>query len=271
MGQVRVALVCPDDALRMAAAKAFDEAPPEWDVHLHRRVPEEADVLVAVGCELADAVAFDAAHAADAVAEVKRRLVTGRRRLVTVVGATGGCGATSVALHLAAEASSTTCVVGSSDQLAYRLGLDRAVVAGAPIPVPGGFKVVKATTPEAVPDLVGDPENVIVDAGRGALRWAGAAGGASVLVLGPTLPAAAAAAELLGTFPDRAWALVTNRLGPGGETGSAELQRILGRRICLELPCSRALRDAEGECRLLPGWSLWRRRVKRLAHALELR
>lgn len=270
MAQVRVALVCPDDALRMVAAKAFDDAPPEWDVYLHRSVPERADVLVAVGCELPDSVAFDAADAAGVVDEVKRRLVTSRRRLITVVGASGGCGATSVALHLAAEALNTTCVVASSDQLSHRLGLDPAAVGGAPIPVPGGFKVVTATAPERAPDLLGDFENVIVDAGRAALQWP-VAGGGCVLVLGPTLPSSAAAAELLEGFPDRAWAVVTNRLGPGGETGSAELQRILGCRICLELPCSPALRDAEGECRLLPGWSLWRRRVRRLAHALELR
>lgn len=271
MVQVRVALVCPDDALRMVAAKAFDEAPPEWDVHLHRTVPEEADVVVAVGCELTDSVAFDATHATDVVDDVKRRLVTSRRRLITVVGASGGCGATSVALHLAAEATNTTCLVASSDQLSHRLGLDPAALGDAPIPVPGGFKVVKATAPEGAPDLLRDFENVIVDAGCAALQSAVAAGDGCVLVLAPTLPSAGAAAELLQSFPERAWAVVTNRLGPGGETGSAELQRILGCRICLELPCSRALRDAEGECRLLPSWSLWRRRVRRLAHALELR
>lgn len=268
MAQVRVALVCPDDALRMVAAKAFDEAPPEWDVHLHRTVPEGADVLVAVGCEVADSVTFDAAHPANVVDEVKRRLVTSRRRLIAVVGASGGCGATSVALHLAAEATNTTCVVASSDRLSHRLGLDPAALGDAAIPVPGGFKVVKATAPERAPDLLRDFENVIVDAGRAALQ---SAADACVLVLAPTLPSAGAAAELLRSFPERVWAVVTNRLGPGGETGSAELQRILGRRICLELPCSRALRDAEGECRLLPEWSLWRRRVRRLAHALELR
>lgn len=271
MAQVRVALVCPDDALRMVAAKAFDEAPPEWDVHLHRNVPEGADVVVAVGCELADSVAFDAAHPADVVDEVKRRLATSRRSLITVVAASGGCGATSVALHLAAEATNATCVVASSDQLTHRLGLDPAAVAGGPIPVPGGFKVVKATAPERAPDLLGDFENVIVDAGRAALEWPVASHGGCVLVLAPTLPSARAAAELLQSFPERVWAVVTNRLGPGGETGSAELQRVLGRRICLELPCSRGLRDAEGECRLLPGWSWWRRRVRRLAHALDLR
>jgi hypothetical protein len=66
------------------------------------------------------------------------------------------------------------------------------------------------------------------------------------------------------------WAVVTNKLGPGGETTRAELQELLGGRpIAIELPCCPALRDAEDDARLLASdRHRWRRAVKRLAAAL---
>ena len=273
--QVRVAIVCPDDSLRMLAAQAFDEAPTEWDVSLHRSPPPAAEVMVAAGCDLAGAVPFDPARPGLVVEAIKGRLTAARHRLICVVGASGGCGTTSVALHLAAEAAGKAClVVGDPRAVAYRLGLDGASLSPSPIPVPGGFKVVVPVEPEpvaAVAALAESFDATLVDVGRTGPAGLIQGSDACALVLQPTLPSARAAADLLEAYPDQAWAVVTNRVGPGGETSRAELQRILGRRICVELPCSRGLRDAEGESRLLTSWSLWRHRLGQLATALGLR
>ena len=260
----------------MAAARAFDAAPVEWDVTLHRERPDEADVLVAVGCEVPGAVPFDVGRPALVVERVQEALATSEHRMIAVVGASGGCGASSVAIHLAASCSDTACLVvaGSSDGVADRLGVDPHLVTPSPIPVPGGFKL--ASTDVAEPGSVSSGlsdrfASIVVDGDRSSVLSLLGSSDASVLVLNPTLPSARAAARLLDAFPEHPWAVVTNRLGPGGETGSAELQRILGRRITLQLPCSRALRDAEGEGRLVSAWAPWRRGVERLARALELR
>ena len=231
-------------------------------------------MLVAVGCELGDAVAFDPSHPARVIGEVTRRLAGEQVRTVVVVAASGGCGASSVALHLAAEASGRTCLVGTDGHLIHRLGLEPEATRGGPVPVPGDFRLAQVEDSDlarSVDELTGAFQAVIVDGGLPALASLASQSPDCVLVLSPTVPSARSAAELLGSFPDARWAIVTNRLGPGGETSSAELQRILGRRICLELPCARGLRDAEGECRLASTWSPWRRRVARLANALELR
>ena len=274
MSQLRVALVCPDDRSRMAAARAFDAAPPEWDVKLHRDRPAHADAVVAVGCDLPDAVLFDPAHPGRAIDGVKERLAAPDRRAVAVVGASGGCGATSLAIHLAAS-SAGACLVaaGPAERLAYRLGIAPDAISSAPIPVPGGFKVahwVDGEPTELTKGLGDRYRSILVDGDRSALGSLVEHSDACVLVLSPTVPSARSAAALLNVFPESPWVVVTNRLGPGGETGSAELQRILGRRISLQLPCSRALRDAEGEGRLASPWTPWRRRVERLARALEL-
>lgn len=274
MTDVHVALVCPDDRLRMAAAAAFDRAPAEWDVRLHRTPPDDAAVVVSVGCLVEDAVRFDPASPDLVVDEVARRLATKYSTTVVVVAASGGCGASSVALHLAAEASRRTCLIGRGEHdLAHRLGIEPEAARGGPVPVPGDFRLIEvddSDVAETVDELTGSFQAVILDGARRALASIAPRGPDCVLVLAPTVPSARSAAELLGRFPDLRWAIVTNRLGPGGETSSAQLQRILGRRICLELPCSRGLRDAEGECRLVSVWSPWRHRVARLARALEL-
>jgi Flp pilus assembly CpaE family ATPase len=260
----------------MDAAKAFDQAPSEWVVRLHRTAPEDADVLVSVGCVLEDAIPFDPARPALVVDEVASRVAGKEQSTVVVVAASGGCGASSVALHLAAEASRRTCLVGGTGHLdlAPRLGLEPEAALGAPVSVPGGFRLTEVADERlagAVDELASGFDAVIVDGGRHALASLAPRSPDCVLVLAPTVPSASAAAELLDGFPDARWAVVTNRLGPGGETSTAELQRILSRRISLELPCSRGLRDAEGERRLVSTWSPWRRRVARLARALELR
>lgn len=231
---------------------------------------------MSVGCVLDDAIAFDPSRPNLVVDEVTRRLSAEQDRTVVVVAASRGCGASSVALHLAAEASQATCLVGGGSQhdLAHRLGLEPETTRGDPVSVPGEFRLTAVDDSdlgEAVDRLADSFDAVIVDGGRSALASVAPRSPDCVLVLSPTVPSARSAARLLERFPDARWAIVTNRLGPGGETSTAELQRILGRRICLELPCSRGLRDSEGECRLVSAWSPWRRRVSRLARALELR
>lgn len=258
----------------MLAARAFDDAPPEWDVTLYRSPPDEADVVVAVGCEVAGAIPFDPLRTSLVTTEIEGRLAPRGHRMVAVVGASGGCGSTSVALHLAAEAS-RLCLLASPDPtgLAYRLGLDTGAV-GSVVPVPGGFKAVAAEPDQlvgTVSRLADRFDSVVADAKDPMLSSLLHRCDAAVLVLNPTIPSARRAAELLDAWPDCPWAVVTNRLGPGGETTAGDLQSILGCRICLELPCSRGLRDAEGESRLLSPWLPWRRRVSRLARALELR
>lgn len=275
MTQIRVALVCPDDSLRMAAAQAFDSAPAEWDVSLHRTVPEATDVVVSVGCELPGALAFDLANPSDIVTDVQRRVTASDRRLITVVGASGGCGATTISLHLAAEAARRRSLLATRSPwvLSDRLGVEGHDEVATPVPVPGGFKAVGVvgTDPTSLlAGLIGDFERVVVDGDPAALAGIVAVSDACVMVIAPTLPSAHAASRLLESLPEARWAVVANRVGPGGETTRAELQRILGRRIGLELPCSRALRDAEGERRLTASWSLWWRRLHGLADALGL-
>ncbi len=273
-----VAIVCPDERLRMAVASAFDVAPPEWEVRFHPQAAVDADVVVAAGADVEGAVTFDPNHPDELIRDVQRHLARRRSCTIAVCGSSGGCGATTVALHLAA-AHPGSCLVEatSTGAIALRLGLDPSMLEAAgdevhPVPVAGGFRVVRAGEANLQPlleQLRLRFERVIVDIDPDRVGEIIGSCDAGVLVLAPTLPSAAAAAELLAGHPDAAWAIVSNRPGPGGETTRAELQRVLGRRLTLELPCSRALRDAEGEARLvLTEWSLWLRAIRRLSKAL---
>ena len=118
---------------------------------------------------------------------------------------------------------------------------------------------------------VKDFERVVIDCPD--LGVAGGALGdvdAGVLVVPPTMPGVRRAAAVLERHDAVRWAVVLNRMGPGGETTRAELHRVLGRRTALELPCSPSLRDAEDDARLVTSsWTRYVRRVDRLLHALE--
>lgn len=278
MDRPRIALVCPDASLKMVAARAFDDAPSDWDVTLHDDVPADADLVVTVG-ESAKATGdlwLDPARPHDVVEEVRSLLDASTCRVVAVVGAAGGCGATSIALHLAAATTGSSCLVDlqARPSCARRLGIDPGELAdaAAPVPVPGGSRLLAARAPLAparLDALRRDFERVVLDAPRDFIAEVRDHCDAVVLVMAPTLVAAASAAGLLVELGDTPVAVVTNRLGPGGETTRADLRRILGHRITLELPCSRGLRDAEDDCRLLTSaWSPWLYRIRRLSAAL---
>lgn len=242
---------------------------------MRREVPAGADVVVAVGEGATGDVHMDPADPRRVVDEVHMALAQRTCRVTLVVGASGGCGATSVALHLAAEGSPRTCLVDLHDEpsCARRLGLDPEDVGAAPAPVPGGFRLwwSDADREEGWVDrLRRDYERLILHAPSVSAPRLADHCDAVVLVMMPTVVSARRAVEVLDVLGDSAVAVVTNRVGPGGETTRADLQRILGCRVCLELPCSPGLRDAEDDGRLLTSsLSPWRRCVARLSAALE--
>ena len=296
-----VAVVSSDDALRDAAAAAFDSAPGAWSVTLHESRPEGADVVVVCPDVTPEpdgppCVRFRPEAPGAVLSEVARAAASGSSVVVPVIGAGRGTGVTSVALHLckalAADASTVSCFVDLDVEwgAAQRLGLEATEVrtwaeAGATeeelvlsaLPVAGGFRALLAPREAR-------PAGVSVVA-RAAARWPrvvvdcpdaaafGVAAGlcrGAVLVLPPTRPAASRARTILRQWPGLQWAVVTNKMGAGGETTRAELQAVMGRRVALELPCSPALRDAEDDGRLLGApWSRWWRAIVRLARALE--
>lgn len=291
----RIAIVTRDDEIRLSAAKAFDRAPASWSVRLFEDSPPDADVVV-WGPDLsadgdAGGVTFDPAEPSAVVAEVAARLRRGARTYA-VVGAAGGVGATSVALHLAAAIASPneTCYLEVDPG---RGGLERAGLGGkevrtwdeagddedslrlSALPLEGGFRALFAPRDRnaelgALLSRARDGfERVVVDedprVGH-ALRDCEAA----VLVMTPTIACAHRAHALLESFPTVRWAVVANRTGPGGEASRARLQSVLGRRVALWLPRCPALRDAEDAGGLLSSqWSPWRARIHDLARALE--
>ncbi len=279
MDRLQVAIVCPADEARMTVAKAFDRAPPGWDVRLHREMPTEADVVVSAGVNVHGAIVFDPAEPHRVIADIQRWIERLSRRVFVVTGASGGSGATTLALHLAASGPQPTCLVELSDrpQVAVRLGLvatpEPPAEDVAPVPVPGGFKLISLApgVPVAILEraLAASPR-VVIDVAPDALSGVVRRCDAGVLVMQPTVTSATGAIRVLDEHRDLPWALVSNRVGPGGETSRAELQRAVGRRVTMELPCSRAVRDAESDKRLVTApWSRWRAKVLRLAGALE--
>ena len=277
MERPRIALVCADPSLRLAAAAAFDTAPPEWEVTLHHEPPPGADLVVAVGDACEADVRVDPGRTEDVVAKVRSALEATATDVIAVVGASGGCGATSIALHLAAQGTGRACVMDlqARPSCAVRMGLepeDLSATAG-PVSVAGGFALTFAApgvAAERLSALRREFARVIVDCPPAVLPELVDQCDAVVLVITPTIGSATAAAGLLDALGEVPVAVATNRLGPGGETTRAELQRILGRRVALELPCSRGLRDSEDDsCLLTSPWSPWLRRVTRLSMALE--
>jgi hypothetical protein len=296
MPLLRVAVVSRDQNVRLAAARAFDAAPASWRVELHESAPVEADVVV-LGSDIAtgDGIRFAPARPERVVEEVERAAAAARTRSIVVAGAGGGTGVTSVALHLAAAAgrAAPTCFVDldlaatAADRLGFSgeriqtwgdVDASRESLRRAAIPFSGGFRILLSPGSPSdvdVRDLLrrtrAEFERIVVDVVddarlEAALDFADAA----VLLMAATVPGARRAARLLERFADAPWLVISNRMGPGGETTRAGLQRVLGRRIAVELPCSRALRDSEDEGRLVTAsWSRWKRGVDRVYRVLE--
>lgn len=261
----------------MEAVRAFDGAPPEWRITLHDVPPPDADLVVSADGSEGD-VRFEPGRTQGLLAEVSE-LLRPPPAVIGVVGSSGGCGATSVALHLAASLAGPVCFLDASTDAAasFRLGIhDDLDIEGAardePVPVCGGFRYVAARSEglaEVLARACAGFESVVVDAPSARLKELAPHVTSAVLLMLPTPSSAGRAAELLALHDELEWAVVTNRLGPGGETGAAELRRIIGRRITLHLPCSPGLRDAEDDDGLLTsGWSPWRRGVERLGRAV---
>ncbi len=267
--------------MRMTAARAFDAAPAEWDISFSAEPDEDADVLVAVGVSVPGALSMDPTDP-EAVLDRIRDRCSQTRRVIVVIGASGGCGATSIALHLAAawrhgavavvdlhRGAPAALRLGIADDAGIDEGVDPVV-----LPVAGGFRLVfprgRSEEVARVPEVAFEQaETAIVDAPPEALGRLETRPGRTVLVMTPSVPSAIRAARLLDSHPEQAWVPVTNRVGPGSETTRLDIERILGRRVALELPCSPGLRDAEDEATLLTSsLSPWRMRVQRLADAL---
>jgi hypothetical protein len=292
---MKVAVVCCDPALRLAAARAFDGAPATWDVTLCEAPPEDADVVV-LGPDVAGGnagIVFDPARPETMVEQIEATLGTGDGpRVLVVTSAAGGTGATTIALHLAhaLSAAADACYLELTGGGAARLSMPPGSLtwgdAGstqhelrcAALPVAGGFRVllapVEPNESEAlvILDRAAEAfERLVVDLPAAELLTpALPRAHAGVIVMAPTQPCARRTQALLEGLPDFPWAIVSNRAGPGGETTRAGLERILGRRIALELPCTPALRDCEDDGRLLTSkWSRFSRGVARLAGALE--
>lgn len=295
MRALKVAVVSQDSAVRLQAARAFDSAPPNWTVALHHAPPVDADVVVA-GSDMdveADVV-FDPARPAQVLDDVIRAADRSRAaRVIAVTSPGGGTGVTTIALHLArASAQSAPTCLGDFDLewgARHRLGLPEDALTWADtevsesllhaaLPVPGGFRVLVSPGETGPPDLGALLEaagahfaRIICDVGRAAavpelLRAADTV----VLVVAPSASSARRARFVLDRLTSGRIAIVTNRIGPGGEMTRGDIEGIIGRKIAIELPCDRRLRDAEDDGRLLGSHlSRWEHGLRRLWRTLE--
>ncbi len=292
-----MAVVSRDGAIRLQAARAFDSAPPNWRVALHRERPADADIVVAgADMDVEADVVFDSARPGRVLDDVTRAAADrGRKaRIIAVTSPSGGTGVTSVALHLARASarSAPTCLADFDLEwgAGYRLGLPadaltwaeagdpEASLLRAALPVPGGFRVLASPGGIGPPDvgaLLGAAGAhfgcIVVDMGRvSAVPDLLGTADAVVLVLAPSAPSARRGRIVLDGLTCGRVAIVINRVGPGGEMTKAEIQSIIGRKVALELPCERRLRDAEDDDRLLSAyWSRWEHGIHRLWRTLE--
>ena len=301
MASLEVAVVSRDPEVRLSAARAFDDAPASWRIRLHEEPPDKADVVV-FGVDLREAanghILFEPSKGKGVIDEVKESVASARSKLFVVTGAGRGVGVTSLALHLSALSARdhSTCFVDLDVDwgAAVRLGIDGPHKTWAEVdsdeesfrlaalPVTGGFRALLAPrrnddeppangSHEVVRRATDAFERVFVDCSDNSLLDVlSARSDAGVLVVPTTIPGALRAAQLLEAHASVRWAVVLNRLGPGGETARAELHRTIGLRSATVMPCTPALRDAEDDGRLLASpWSRYVRASARLLRALE--
>lgn len=290
MGALEIAVVSRDEDVRLEAARAFDGAPRSWSVRLFEAVPEGADVVV-IGPDIEHhgrAIRFEPGRADNLLGAIERYAVT-RSVCVYVISSSGGCGVTTICLHLAASlaAKHATCYVestwgGAGARLSlpddHRTWVELERPEGslelAALPVPGGFRALLApegarASSEIVERARRGFDYVIVDARLDQLDPARPEEDALVLmVVPPTRTGARRARATLGDG-NLGWTVITNRTGLGGDLGRVELQNAIGHRVLDHLPYTPRLRGAEDEGDLLSSrWNLWSRKVDRLALAL---
>jgi cellulose biosynthesis protein BcsQ len=287
MSTLRVAIVSRDPHIRLQAARAFDAAPASWLVRLYEDEPESADVVV-FGPDAAsgDGLIFDPIHPERLLEEIAS--LAARARVVVVTGGGRGVGVTTIALHLASISARdhSACLVDLDPNCgaAYRMGIGADLGSEdrlrdlelAAVPVPGGFRVLSGgEVPERGPELLESAahlfDRLVVDGPDGHdVAEMLAHVDAAVMVLTPAPASVLRAASILEANDDVRWATVLNRIGPGGEVRREQLERTLGHRIAVELPCTPALRDCEEESKLLKTAFLrWPRRLVDLHRALE--
>jgi Flp pilus assembly CpaE family ATPase len=290
MESPHIALVATDPDARLEMARAFDTAPARWRVSLHHEAPSNADLVVVGPGTRAKGLRFDPHRPLEAVSEELARRSPGRSRTVIVTGASGGVGVTTLALHLAAAFAENSPTLlfefdagsGTAERLALDSPLtwdedDSGVSPRPTVPIAAGFSALfspdeaaGAVRAKALGEIAREFDRIVVDAALGAAGSFVEHAAACVLVVAPTAPGAQRAKRLLGDHPEATWAVVTNRLGPGGELTQSRLERLLGRRIALELPCCAALRDAEDDGRVVRSrLRRYVRAVHRIAKTLE--
>jgi hypothetical protein len=272
MRTLQVAIVGKDPEARHAAAKAFDVAPGSWSVSLHGEAPDGFDALVLLPDTPGEGVRFDPDRPGSAVDELRSRFRDDAGP-VGVWAPCPGAGATSVAVHLAAAlAESTSCYLVDVDPLrgaALRVGcppldgdIDDPHLSARP--VAGGFRLVEGELDDSLRDVA---SKVVVDGPWSAVLRAGCTKHAIVVPSGRA--GIERAREVLSTIDAPSAAVIVNRTGWGGELTRGAIQRLLERRVALELPPSPGLRDAEDRNELLTSpFSPWLYRIRRLARAL---
>ena len=261
----------------MHLARAFDRAPSGWDVSLHDCLVDAADVVVAgPDQDIPGAIVFDPLRPDKLIEEIRTVAGAVSGRVIAVTSGVPGAGATTVALHLAAIAQGCAVEIGERG-FRTRLAMhsarscspateDESLEMRA-LPVAPGFRVLIDAAPENARDLIGRCrerfETTIVDAPLDTILDLGKMT-AVVVVFPPTRGAAERTAAALHNATQQRPALVTNRLGPGSCTSRAEIERILERKLAIELPCSAAIRDTEDKGELvttpLSPW-LWKLRA----------
>jgi cellulose biosynthesis protein BcsQ len=292
MTALHIAVVSDDPDIRLEAARAFDEAPPSWSVTLHTTVPDEADIVVLGPDARGEGIPFDPSKPHRLIDEIGALTAKRDDAVIVVTAVSGGVGTTSLALHLAAAIAPGLAVgfvelaPGAGARLGFNPGehltwaeLDDSIESRARcfIPVAPGFRVLLAPDDDDDPGLAlkrarGAFDLLIVDTPPQHAAEVFSEADAGVVVMAPTVPQAQRVKAALEdrSLPDLA--VVTNRLGRGGETTRTQLSRLLDRPIALELPCSPALRDAEDDGRLISlKWTRYGRAVARLADALVTR
>lgn len=283
MREIRIAVVGIAPREREAVAAAFDAAPPNWRIALCDEAPPEADLVVSTS-QPADVVIAPGGYE-DVVPRIAGFLTRpAEGSVISVLGATGGCGATTLALHLTqALARRGPAVYLESDPFsrtaAFRLGMndnardwssagDDNALETAALPVEG-IRVLLAppagTVPAGLPDRAAAACGTVV-----CDRALSPSASAGILVTPPTPAGARRTAAMTPDLPDIPWAVVVNHTAPGDGLPEAAFAEITGVAPTVSLPFTPLLRNAELRCRLLRApWTRYHRRVARLADALR--